>query len=83
MLRLRIGRALVVFHFFAEDEIECDLAPNEIESQADLDALLGFVRQLGDATHKKVAITPENVREQPFITYDPESKAFEHYAVAA
>src|SRR4051812_30292684 len=46
MLRFRVGQVLVVFHFFSEDEIECDFVPNEITSQADLDALLAFVRRL-------------------------------------
>ncbi len=78
MLRFRVGRALVVFHFFSADEVECDFAPNEITSQADLDALLAFVRQLGDATGKPVLVTPENCRERPFITYDPKRKSCEH-----
>ena len=83
MLRFRVGRALVVFHFFSEEEIECDFVPNEITSQADLDALLAFVRQLGDATRKRVMITPENSRELPFITYDPESGGFEHHEISS
>src|SRR4051812_8060445 len=37
MLRFTVGRALVVFHFFCEEEIECDFVPNEITSQTDLD----------------------------------------------
>ena len=82
MLRFRVGSALVVFHFFSEDEIECDIVPHEILSQADLDALLGFVRQLGDTTHKRVVITPENGREHPFISYEPESREFEYHEIA-
>ena len=82
MLRFRVGRTFVVFHFFSEDEIECDVVPHEISSQTDLDALLGFVRQIGDMTHKRVSITPENSRECPFISYDPESRDFEHHEVA-
>ncbi|HWD93163.1 MAG TPA: hypothetical protein VG938_12535 [Verrucomicrobiae bacterium] len=81
-LRLRIGRALVAFHFFADEEIECDVSPHEVTSQADLDMLLNFIRQLGDMTCRRVVITPENLREQPFITYDPESKEFEHHEIA-
>jgi hypothetical protein len=83
MLRFRVGRTLVVFHFFSEDEIECDVSPHEITSQTDLDALIDFVRQVGDIVHKRVVITPENVREQPFIAYEPVSREFEHYEVAA
>lgn len=82
MLRLRVGRTLVVFHFFSEEEIECDFDPQEVASQADLDAVLGFVRQIGDVTGKRVAVTPENLREQPFITYDPESREFKCHHVA-
>ena len=83
VFRFRVGRALVVFHFFSEEEIEWDVVTHEISSQTDLDALLGFVRQLGDATHKRVVITPENGRERPFISYDPECRDFEHHEVAA
>jgi len=82
VLRFRVGRALVVFHFFSEEEIECDVSPREITSQTDLNALLGFVRQLGDTTHKRVLITPENDREHPFISYEPESREFEYRVVA-
>jgi hypothetical protein len=83
VLRFTVGRALVVFHFFWDEEIECDFYPNDITSQIDLDALLSFVRQLGDVTRKRVVITPENVRQCPFITYSPESREFEHHEVAA
>ena len=83
MLRFRVGQVLVVFHFFSEDEIECDFVPNEITSQTDLDALLDFIRRLGDTTRKRVVITPENGRERPFITYDSESREFVHHEVAA
>lgn len=80
-LRLRVGRTLVVFHFFSEEEIECDVSPREITSQIDLDALLGFVRQLGDVTNKRVVITPENRPDHPFISYDSKSRGFEHHQV--
>ena len=80
MLRLRVGPALVVFHFFSEDEIECDFRPQEIASQTDLDGLFDFISQLGNATRKRVIITPENAKDYPFITYDPEGRVFEQHA---
>lgn len=79
MLRFRVGRTLVVFHFFSMEAIECDVSPQEITSPVDLEALLAFVRQLGEVTQKRVAITPENLPERPFITYDPNSREFEHH----
>jgi len=83
MLRLRVGRTLVVFHFFSYDEIECDVDPREISSQSDLSELLGFVRHLGDLTHKRVVVTPENVRAKPFISYEPDSGDFQYHELAA
>jgi hypothetical protein len=79
MLRIQVGRGLVVFHFFCEEEIEGDFVPNEITSQAALDVLLAFVRLVGDVTHKQVLITPESQRELPFITFDPKSREFIHH----
>lgn len=83
MLRFTVGPALVVFHFFTDEEIECDFVPNEFTSQGDLDALLGFVRQLGDATGRRVIITPENRSSEPFISYAPDTRQFEHHTIAA
>jgi hypothetical protein len=79
LLSFRVSRTLISFHFFSEDEIECDVSPHEMTSQMDLDALLGFIRQLGDATSKRVIITPENCREHPFISYRPQSGVFEYH----
>jgi len=80
MLRFRIGRILIVSHFFSEDEIECDVDPSDLTSQDDLDSLLGFVQQLGDATDKRVIITPENLLTEPFISYSPERRKFDYHS---
>jgi len=83
MLRVRVGRTFVVFHFFSDDEIECDVDPREITSQSDLDALLGFVRQLGDTTHKRVVVTQESIRDEPIISYEPDTGAFQYHKAAS
>jgi hypothetical protein len=83
MLRVKVDRATVVFHFFSEDEVECDFDPRQIASQADLNALLGFIKLLGDATNKRVVITPENAPTEPFISYEPDTKDFQHYGITA
>jgi len=77
-LRIVAGRALVVFHFFCEEEIEADVDPREITSQLDLDALLAFIQKLGDATHKCANLTPENQPDKPFLIYDPTTAQFEY-----
>jgi hypothetical protein len=82
MLRVKFGRTLIVFHFFSDEEIECDIDPRQMTSQTDLDSLSGFVRLLGDTTNKRVVITPENVRDEPFISYSPETRMFKYHEVA-
>ena len=83
ILRFRAGCVLVVFHFFTPGEIECDIDPREITGQASLDAMLVFMRQLGDLTRKRAILTPENCSDRPIISYDPESKEFKYHDVAA
>lgn len=82
MLRLKIGNILIVFHFFSENEIECDINPLEIKSQIDLNSLLGFIAQLGDKVGKTVLVTPENHSEHPFISYLPKTKKFLYHEIA-
>jgi len=82
LLYFRVGPISVCFHFFSEEEIECDVDPRDIGSQSDLDALLGFVSQLADAVRKPIIITPENSREYPFITYEPETRRFQYHEAA-
>jgi len=78
-LQIRAGRIAIVFHFFTPGEIECDFDSREVSSQADLDALLGFVRQLGKATQKRVIITPENLRENPIVSYSVKTDSFKYH----
>jgi hypothetical protein len=80
-LRFRVGGVLVVFHFFTPEEIECDIDPREVTGQASLDAVLAFMRQLGDLTRKRVVLTPENGIEHPIISYDSANKEFEYHEV--
>jgi hypothetical protein len=73
-MHVDVGRTLLAFHFFSESEIECDLDPRQVTNQADLDALLNFVREVGDRTGKRTIITPENLSDEPFIEYNPITK---------
>ncbi|RYD85086.1 MAG: hypothetical protein EOP84_03580 [Verrucomicrobiaceae bacterium] len=83
MLRFQVGRTLVVFHFFCEEEIECDIDPREDSSEDDLNTLLEFVRDMGNTTGKVVVITAENYREQPIISYNPETCGFRYHETVA
>lgn len=78
MLNVPSGSTSLNFHFFTEDEVECDLLPNSVTSQADLDAILDFMSLIGNSTWKQVLLTPENCREHPIIIYDPPNEFFQY-----
>jgi hypothetical protein len=82
LLRVRVGNSVVNAHFFWAEEIECDIDPREVTSQAGLDALLDFIRQLGDATGKRFMLSPENLPESPFLSYWPQTNCFELHTTA-
>lgn len=70
-LRVDISGLRVNTHFFIEDEIELDLDPQEIRGQADVDAVLSFLTELGDLLHREVALTPENAEDVHIYRYRP------------
>jgi hypothetical protein len=81
MLQVTVGRVTVNTHFFCEDEIEFDIDPRELASQTDFDALLSFMRQLGDTVRRHVLLTPEGGREYPIISYWPADQRFQHHPI--
>ena len=74
MLSVKLGAVTAVFHFFTEEEIECDIDPREIKSQVELDALLAFMKMIGDSVGKQAILTPENFRESAIFLYDPNTQ---------
>jgi len=60
-------------HFFteSESEIEFDLDPRAIVDQAELDAVITFMRKLAGSTQKYALMTPENTHETAFIRVAP------------
>ncbi|GIF66239.1 hypothetical protein Ais01nite_42740 [Asanoa ishikariensis] len=60
-------------HFFADDEIEFDFDPQELQGQDRLDVLCAFLRAMGSALNKPVVFTPENNPNRPLLTYIPSS----------
>jgi len=77
LMRFLAEGIIIACHFFSTEEIEFDIDPREIISQAALDALLNFMGLVGDAVRKKVVLTPENGAELPFIAYEPQTGLFE------
>jgi hypothetical protein len=76
MLSLKVGSVTVVCHFFTEEEVEFDIDPREVRSQADLDAVLAFLKKIGDSVRKPVLLTPENAPQSEILRYEPASQHF-------
>jgi hypothetical protein len=74
-----VGKILVNCHFFSENEIEFDIDPRELISQTELDTLLMFLQQVGNAVHLPVILTPENGPKYPIISYEPELGQFQYH----
>lgn len=70
-------------HFFTTTEIEFDISPREVTSQAALDELLGFLRLVGDTLGRAVIMSYESDEQHPFITYEPSTREFQYHEVAA
>ena len=78
-LSFPVEKILVNCHFFSKNKIEFDIDPREVISQAELDALLMFLQTVGNAVHRPVILTPENVPKHPIISYKPESGQFQFH----
>jgi len=73
LLRLTVGSVLVHCHFFPGIEMEFDIDPRDVESHAEFNQLLGFIRRLGQLLDKYVVLTLENSPELPILQYEPRS----------
>ena len=71
LLQIDVDGVVVNSHFFAEDEIEFDLDPREVEVSADAEAVFEFMGGVGRALGKPVILTPENMSELALVAYDP------------
>ncbi|NNE24861.1 MAG: hypothetical protein HKN11_19860 [Rhizobiales bacterium] len=76
-LSIDIGNAVTLnCHFFESYEIELDLDPKEIGSQAELVCVLDFLRDLGSRLAKDVLVTEENSEDLVLMKFDWQSEEF-------
>jgi hypothetical protein len=68
-MKIDLGGPVANAHFFTSEEIELDLDPSEIESQAALDKVLGFCSELSLAVERDVAITEESNPDAILLRY--------------
>jgi len=74
-MRFKISGIMFHCFFYQEEEIEFDIEPREVASAEHLEALLGFLRRLGDVLGKTVILTSENgCRQTPIFHYEPATR---------
>ena len=59
-LTIDVNGVELACRFFTQDEIELDLDPRQVTSQRSLEAVLGFMEDLGSHLSKDVILTEEN-----------------------
>ncbi len=74
IVRFQIANATAMCHFFVEEEIEINIDPRELESDDDLEALLAFLRWLGELLNRDVLLCHENWKEEGICTYDHKNR---------
>lgn len=79
LLSVELGRVTANCHFFVPDEIELDLDPREIQSDADHYQVLQFLEALSEGMNKMVSVTAENAQDMPYHSYDPLSREWAVY----
>jgi hypothetical protein len=81
LIKVRVGHAWLITHFFSRGEIEMSFNPNDVASESDFAALLQFIRSVGDTLLKPVLITPENLPEHPIVSYSPTVGEFQYFPI--
>ena len=78
-LDFRIESLAVTCQFFTVDTIEFSFEPTSVD-EASLNGLLYFIMHLGTITHKRAAITFENLPHARIFQYDPDTEQLEYIA---
>lgn len=70
LLHIEVESLVLNCHFFCVEEIELDIDPELLTSQADLINVLCFITRLGKALAKDVALADENAPDSIWFRYD-------------
>lgn len=73
LLVVSLGQVRLHCHFFSPDEIELDVDPRDVTSEDDHLAVLKFVRSLSISCKLAAVITPENLKDRPYLRFEPEN----------
>jgi hypothetical protein len=70
MLSILLDEMLIKTHFVVDYEVELDIGPREVQSEADLDRLLGFLAAVAQALGKTVLVSSEGFHQYPWLTIE-------------
>lgn len=70
LLSFSLGKVGVNCHFFVKDEIELDIDPREVTSSLEVQALMAFIVELGQALEMDVSLTEEGSPTRKWFGYD-------------
>ncbi|MGR3620679.1 hypothetical protein [Pseudophaeobacter sp.] len=76
-MKVNLGGPVVNAHFFSSEEIELDLDPREIGTQAALDKVLVFCSELSLTLERDVAITEESSPEAKLLYYSFQQRSWQ------
>jgi hypothetical protein len=71
LLDIRVRDVSIHCHFFLEEEIEFDVNPREIESEAQEDAVVEFMRGLSTTLGRQVVLTMEGAPDWVYLRIEP------------
>ncbi len=71
LLYFRVAGIGLACHFFSEDEIELDLVPNSVETDAQIAGVRAFLQGLADALGREVLLTSENQHSEVYWRVAP------------
>jgi hypothetical protein len=73
-----VGGVHLACHFFATEEIEFDLSPEDVTGPPQFYALSTFLEEIGRLTGKAAILTPENLPDDPILRFDPHKGCVEY-----
>jgi hypothetical protein len=71
LLTIGLDGLTVNCHFFIPEEIELNIDPREIDSEAKAKVVFRLMSTVGRALNKQVILTPENNEERLIFKYEP------------
>jgi FAD/FMN-containing dehydrogenase len=79
LLWIDVAGVMLACHFFEQNEIEFDLDPREVTGEKHAQALLDFMKQIGDELDKNIFLTEEDAAEDIWFSYDPATGEITEY----